>query len=177
MYTYTYTPPQDKRTSGAVSITLLIVGFIALAVGELHGPRMICQLICAVMLVGGIYIMSKYALTSYRYILSPLDDLHNTNDLVVEQIQGSRRKVVCSLELSNTVAFVPKTASISELSKTHGHISRSFSYCPSLLSDERYVYIFEFNGEQHAVILQCGEDFVREFRARIEVSDVGESDN
>ena len=170
---YVNTPPHTKKQAVTVSAILFAAAMLCFVFGRFMPMTLIWQAVAICSLVAGIQITSKYVLTEYRYKLNDLAHLHESNQLIVESVQGKNVKTVCSLTLETRVGFT-KYESLKQIEEKYGHISRSFSYSPNMFSDSKYAYIFEFNDETNLIILDVDDEFVRQFRMRTEVMDVGD---
>ena len=170
---YVYTPPHNKRQATVISAILFAAAALTFMFGNFLPMRLIWQVVAIGTLTAGILITSRFVLTEYRYKLNDLAHLHESNQLIVESVQGKNVKTVCSLTLETRVGFA-KYESLKQIEEKYGHISRSFSYSPNLFSESKYAYIFEFNDETNMILLDCDDEFVRQFRMRTEVMDVGE---
>ena len=83
--------------------------------------------------------------------------------------------MVANVSLYTRVALIPRMP-LAELEKQYGRIGRLFNFCPNLAPDDAWMYVFEFNGEQHAILFEPDGEFLRQLRLRTEVKDVGEEE-
>ena len=172
---YSYTPASKNKKALILTFLLFFCAAICLFAGQNLPYRGVWQFIGLGCLVLAIQITSRYLLTAFRYSLSPLDGLDEANDFTVERIQGNHTKVVANVSLYTHVALLPRQP-MAELDKKVGKIGRLFNFCPTLFPDGAWVYVFEFNGEQHALLFEPDDEFLRQLRLRIEVKDVGEEE-
>jgi len=164
---YIYIPKQNKKYAVGLCALMYVIAAVSLLVGQVRTPRLLWQLIGIAALTVGIQFTTRYVLTEYRYILSDLALLHEANELKVEQVRGKNRKLVCSLSLDTRIALV-KYTSMSALEAEYGRISRTFNFSPNISSDNRYAYVFEFNGATNLLLLDCDDEFVRQYKLRTE---------
>ena len=166
---YIYTPPQNKKYAVGLCALMYAIAAMSLIMGQFRTPRLLWQLMGIAALTAGIQFTTRYVLTAYRYILSDLALLHEANELKVEQVRGNNRRLVCSLSLETRIALV-KYTSMSAIEAEYGRISRTFNFSPNIASDDRYAYIFEFNGATNMLLLDCDEEFIRQYRLRTETN-------
>ncbi len=172
---YSYTPVSKNKKALILTVVLFFGAAICLFASQSLPYRAVWQAAGLGCLVLAIQFTSRYLLTSFRYSLSPLDGLDEANDFTVERVQGSRVRVAANVSLYTHIALIPRMPT-AELEKKYGRISRLFNFCPSLAPDGAWIYLFEFNGEQNAILFEPDGEFLRQLRLRIEVKDVGEEE-
>ncbi len=154
-----------KKNTAAVLTGLLFAAAAATALLAAFGVgwKGVWHILTAAALVTAIQLSQRYLLTGYEYILDPEDERLFRNRLTVIRAAGPRRTSVFSVPLGTMTAAVPYRKK-KDLEKEFGTVSERMDFCPDLFPDESYWLLFEVNGVQTAVRLQCGTDFVRELK-------------
>ena len=101
-----YTPKRKGGAMRALYLGLLALGLISIVVSGNFGASRKTAFICISMvsLVGGVYLMMRYELTTYTYILNAKE---NDFDFFVNKATGKRGSYVCYYMISDVASFVP----------------------------------------------------------------------
>ncbi len=152
-----YTPERKGGTIRALYLGLLALGLISVVVsGNFASSRRIAFIcISMVSLVGGVYLMMRYELTTYTYILNAKE---NDFDFFVNKATGKRGNYVCYYLISDVACFIPyEKETKDELVKKYQHLSfYTYTNNPSCKTN---VIVFKNAGYFDAVIIESNEAY------------------
>lgn len=151
-----YTPKRNNGTIRALYLGLLALGLISIVISGSGGSRRIAFIsISMISLVAGVYLMMRYELTTYTYILSAKDD---DFDFFVNKASGKRGSYVCYYLISDVASFVPyeKDTKNQLIEKYH---NISFYTYTNNAQCKKNVLVFQNAGHYDAIIMESDEAY------------------
>ena len=152
-----FTPKRNNGNVRALYLGLLALGVILITVsGQFANTRRIAFIcISMVSLVCGVYLMMRYELTTFTYILNAKE---NDFDFFVDKATGKRGAYVCYYKISDVASFIPcEKETKDELVKKYVNIS-FFTYTNNA-SCKTNVLVFANSGHYDAVIIERDEAY------------------
>ena len=151
-----FTPKRKNGNVRAIYLGLLALGLISIVVsGEWASRRIALICISMLSLVGGVYLMVRYELTTYSYILNAKE---NDFEFFVNKATGKRGSYVCFYMISDVATFLPYEKNTKEeLIKKYQNIS-FFTYTNNV-SCKTNVLVFANAGHYDAVIMESDEAY------------------
>ena len=151
-----FTPKRKNSTVRAIYLGLLALGLISIVIsGQSNSRRIAFICISMVSLVGGVYLMMRYELTTYSYILNAKE---NDFEFFVNKATGKRGSYVCFYMISDVVAFMSyEKDTKDELVRKYQNIS--FYTYTNNVSCKTNVLIFANTGHYDAVIMESDEAY------------------
>lgn len=162
----TYIAKRQNNKAIALALTLtvgVLTSAVLSAIG--YGWRAGWQLLTMLLLVAIIQIAQRYFLSCYEYILDAEEELYRYNRLTVVQVVGRRRHSVFTVPLASLVAVIPYRGTRA-LTDEYGAVKVRMSFCTDLRPRESYLLLFENNGSQTVIRLQCDAKFAEKLRER-----------
>ncbi len=151
-----YTPPKQKR-SATWSLLFILAG-MALYIASAFIPRFISivQIASLAFIAAGIWILSRYVLVYYYY------ELDGENFRVIK-VNGKKHTTMCNLSL-RTATELKKL----EKGEKKPRASVRYDYMRNFMADEKYIYIFEWNGQKAFITFEPNKEFFELMKYRIE---------
>ncbi len=112
-----------------------------------------------------IFILQKYIMSYYEYILDTDEDVESYNRLTVIQVMGKRRTSLYTAPLSSLTAVIPYRK-MRKVEKEYGKVGAKMSFCADILPKESYLLVFEDGNELALVRLQCDGRFASKIEER-----------
>ena len=142
-----YIPPPNKKNAVCYFLSILggaLLFGVSLALPTLKG---IVQLAAFCFWTFGIWVLSRYTLTYFYYII-------DGDNFRVVKVSGQKHTDVANISM-RTGKFVKK------LSEAKGRppARNRFNYCRNYAPAEKYVYFFEWNGVNAEIIFEPNEEF------------------
>ena len=152
-----------------LSVCVALAVIAAVFASTLATYRWLAQIIFLILLVICIQVVVRYTLTEMEYAVG-------ANTFTVTKSVGRKETVVCSLELSTAIAFLP-TAEFkkNDKEKRYGIIGTRFNFNQNIRAAS-YVYVCEFNGRTVAIEFEPNAPFVAIMKDEIESSRSGGDD-
>ena len=142
-----YMPPKNKKNT-TVALTAVLCGcaffLISYFVGNYAG---IVQLAAFAFWVFGMWVACRYSLISYYYAV-------DGDNFTVVKTSGKNQQTVCNITMRTGEYF----GKLSE-SKKRKPVRNRFDYSSNFRSEQRYVYMFEWNGSTAEIIFEADEVF------------------
>ena len=163
---------RQNTVSYAVSILLLAIAvlsvvFIMLDIGE----KRIWQFTGVLSFVFLVQFSSRYLMTRYEYSLTPSDELHAANQLIVVKITGKKRYVVCNVSLYNAdyaISVSSRKEYIKKYKKSvHAEKCPRYDFCIDLFPDKFCILKLKSEYGTCFVMLECSDAFLAEMKSRI----------
>lgn len=152
----TYIPKRNNKAKN-LSLLSIITGFALMILSSAIPYSVVFQVLAFLFIIVGVFLLQRYVLCEYRYIISDKDD--GSSDLVVYKRQGKNDVKVCHLSLLN-VTDIYKYGERSEKGTAR------FAYNQNL-TDNKYV-ICVVDGERGIeVMIEPDEAFLARLRERI----------
>ena len=158
-----YIPVQNKKN--AVCYFLAIFGGAVLFVisSILPSFKGLIQLAAFGFWIFGIWVLCRYTLTCFYYII-------DGDNFRIVKAMGKDHRDVANISM-RTGKFIKK---LSE-AKQRPAARHRFNYCRNFAPDEKYIYFFEWNGENAEIIFEPSCEFAELMRAKLdELGCIGE---
>lgn len=137
----------------------LLTGLFCVYADSVGIPQVIPQALFAAVVLVALYYMIRYSLTEIEYELG-------ADTLTVIKTTGRRRVVAGTLDLAETLAFIPKSEFKKNKSR-YGNIDKSFNYRQNP-TGESMIYIFRFSGLIAMIDFEPNAPFVEAMRDNID---------
>ena len=151
-----YIPPPNKKN--AVCYILGIIGGALLFAAAVFFQEFkgILQLAGFGFWVFGIWVLCRYSLTYFYYIIEG-------DNFRIVKVSGQKHTDVANVSM-RTGKFIKK------LSEAKGRppVRSRFNYCRNYIPAEKYVYFFEWNGADAEIIFEPSEEFALLMSERLE---------
>ncbi len=151
-----FTPKRKNGNMRALYLGLLGLGLILMVINPQNNTRrtaFVC--ISLIALTAGIYLMIRYELTTYTYILNAKE---SDFDFFVDKSTGKRGNYVCYYKISDVASFLPyEKETKDELVKKYTNIS--FYTYTNNASCKTNVLVFGNHGHYDAVIIERDEAY------------------
>lgn len=151
----TYIPKKNNKALN-IACALIIIGIIVFAMSNYIIYPALFQLISLGAIVAGVFLLTRYVLPEYRYIIDDRED--GNSDLIVIKKQGSREIKVCHIALS----------AVSEvICEKYGRVKcdERYNYAVNIASDTVCV-IFSDGDRTSCVMLEADAAFCDELKCR-----------
>lgn len=152
----TYIPTKDKKAQ-YFSLLLIISGFAVMLVASFLPYRAVFQALSLVIVAGGIFLLVRYVLSDFRYIIDDRED--GSADFIVFKKQGRNDIKVCHISLFN-VEDIYKFADKKVKSDNRYAYNQNFT-------DERYVLLTREGEKLIEIIIEPNEKFLEEIKNRV----------
>ena len=159
-----YIPPKGKKGK-RLSVVLLVIaciGLIGAAVLDVE-YRLFYQLIAVGVYIFSFELLSRYHLTTFRYMVTE-------EDFIITKRLGKRVQTVCCLSLS-TMIGIEKTPKTKEekaaFLNRYGKPPIRYNYCQSLMPKTSYCILFDFNGKSAQIVFEGNDRMAQHLRAYI----------
>ncbi|MBQ8344549.1 MAG: hypothetical protein IJY41_05125 [Clostridia bacterium] len=152
-----YTPkPTDKK------MRLIYIALFLITVACLSSPvkgiaSTILSSVALVTLVSASFLVIKFELTLYTYILL---DRENTIDFYVEKRSGQKGSYVCYFPLSDAKEFVKFEKGTKKLLREKYKKIRFYNYAKNMFSGAKYCIVFENGSQFDAVLFEPDDTFI-----------------
>lgn len=149
-----YTPKHKDGIVRALYCGLIALAFILMLVRAEGTQRTVFTCVAMGTLVAGVFLLMRYELTTYSYILSAKE---NDFDFFVNKSSGKRGSYVCYYLMSDVIKIVPYEKD------TKGKLEREyqkilfFNYTNNLFGAKKHVIIFNNKGKYEGVIIEADE--------------------
>ena len=152
-----FSPKHEGGALRALYIGLFALALICISLPFENGTRRTaCILITMASLVGAMYLMMRYELTTYTYVLNPREQSY---DFFVDKATGRRGNYICSYSVLDMVKVVPYEKDTKEkLSKEYAGIM-FYNYTHNLFSKKKQVIVFRNSPHYDALIVEMNEQF------------------
>ena len=162
-----FTPKRKNGNMRALYLGLLGLGLILMVLNpENNSRRTAFVLVSLVSLTVGIYLMVRYELTTYTYILNAKED---DFDFFVDKSTGKRGNYVCYYKISDVASYLPyEKDTKDELVKKYINISfYTYTNNPSCKTN---VLVFGNRGHYDAIIMERDEAYDEYIRNAIRLA-------
>ncbi len=151
-----FAPKHNDKTARILYILLFGLALVLMSLPFKEGTsRTVLILISIASLVSAMYLIMRYELTTYTYILNPRG---NDYDFFVDKAVGKRGNYVCSYPASNIVKVVPlQKDTREELKKEYPNIL-IYNYTHNLFCGKKQVIVFRNSPYYEAVICELGDE-------------------
>lgn len=152
-----YIPPKNKKSAFCSFLGILCGSLLFLSSYFAVGYRGIIQMLAFGCWTFGFWVVCRYLLTAYYYVL-------DGDCFRIVKVMGQKQQDVGNITL-RTGKFIKK------LSEAKGRppARNRFNYCRNFVPDEKYVYFFEWNGTDAEIIFEPNEEFAALMAERLEM--------
>ena len=163
-----FSPQHEGGAIRALYIGLFAFGLICMSLPFENGTRRTAMIIiCMASLVGAMYLMMRFELTTYTYVLNPKE---NGYDLFIDKAVGKRGNYIASYSVLDIVKVIPyEKDTRQELSKEYEGII-FYNYTHNLFSKKKQVIIIKNSPNYDALIVEMNEQFEAFLREVIKLS-------
>lgn len=161
--------PQRKTHSAQIAVLLLFSLTLLGMLLSRYAPSYpgIWQLLALGCAVAAILLTQKYLVTSYRYILTPPDELHRMNTFSVLRTMGKKRTTVAKINLNRVIALLPAGETDRFLREKGLRTAERATFCADLFPPNAWTLIAESGDDLVAVTIQDTEGLIEELNRRI----------
>ena len=144
-----YSPKQDLKRIYFISLCFMIPGITLFMMSAASSFTVVMQSVGLLLCSLGIFVMYRYALTSFHYIIED-------GELTVHKITGKRINAVARVALSecDTLIKIEK-----DTLKGKKYPGGRYVYTVSPAPKSRYLLVFSDGEEDAALILECEPEF------------------
>ena len=150
-----YAPKQDK-TAKRQSLLLIITGFVLMIFSSFLPYRVIYQALALITVAGGIFILVRYVLSEFRYIIDDRDD--GNADFIVYKKQGKNDVKVCHISLYNV-------EDIYRYGDKKAKSDNRYAYNQNI-TDEKYVLLTHEGEKIIEIIIEPDKYFLEQIKKR-----------
>lgn len=152
-----YSPKQDLKRTYFLSLCFMIPGVIFFMMAASSGYTVVMQTVGLLFCSLGLFIMYRYALTSFRYIIED-------GELTVHKVTGKRINAVARVALSECESLVKKEKDTLKGKKFPGG---KYTYTANPAPRSEYLLVFRDGDDSTALILECEAEFASALSALI----------
>lgn len=158
-----YIPERRTKKAMMYILCLFIIGvvFVALSVNS-NNFKWIYQFAWLVCLVLFIQSVTRYFIYEYSYVI-------NQDSFEIIQKSGKKQISLCNINFSTAVDVYTK-AQYKLSKKNIGRIKTCYNYTQNFMPDNKFYYIFDFNGEKFCIVIEINGEFAGEMKAKIKKS-------
>ena len=142
-----YTPPKNRKNAVCSFLSMLCGSVFFICSYFMPSFRGIAQLAAFGFWSFAMWIACRYMLTSYYYVLE------GANFRIVK-VTGKNHQDVGNISMT-TVVFLKKASE----AKDRPPVKNRFDYCSNFMSEQKYVYSFEWNGTGAEIIFEASAEF------------------
>ena len=155
----TYIPKRDNKAKN-LSLLSIVTGFVLMVLSAVMPQGVVFQMLAFVLIIAGVFLLQRYVLCEYRYIIDDKDD--GSSDLIVYKKQGKNDVKVCHISLLG-VEDIKKGREKSERSEKS---AARYAYNQNMTDDT--VTLISVDGERRIEItIEPDEAFLTALYARI----------
>ena len=151
----TYIPDKDGRARN-IALSFVIFGVILYGISNFISYGALFQVVATVLLVAGVFMLVRYVLTDFVYIIDDLED--GNSDVVIIKKQGKKEVKVCHMSLSLAAGIYK--------GRPKDKADAKYNYCQNINADT-HVICFTDGGKSVQIVFEPGADFVRELSGRM----------
>lgn len=162
-----YTPQHKDGALRALYLGLFALALITVLFGGREGTRgIIFTCVSLVSVVGGLYLLMRYELTTYSYVMNAKE---SDFEFFVNKAVGKRGNYVCFYMVSDIVRFEPYTSEKrEELKKDYQRIF-FYNYTHNLFKEQKQVIVFKNSEHYDAIIIEASEEYGAYIKNAIEL--------
>ncbi len=152
-----FSPKHEGGGIRALYIGLFALALICMSLPFSEGTRRTALVIISmVSLVSAMYLMMRFELTTYTYILNPRE---NSYDFFIDKAVGKRGNYVCNYSVLDIVKVIPYEKETKDtLSKEYVGIM-FYNYTHNMFAKKKQVIVFRNSPHYDAVIVEMNEEF------------------
>lgn len=144
----TYIPKRDNKAKN-LSLLSMVTGFVLMLLSAVMPYSVVFQVLAFILVIAGVFLLQRYVLCEYRYIINDKDD--GSADFIVYKKQGKNDVKVCHVSLFNVTE-------IYKFGERADKNAARYDYSQNI-TDRKYV-VAAVDGERNIeVIIECDEAF------------------
>ena len=174
--TYKPTPSKKQRVLSALFVVFSVVVWTLGSLsynGQELPYRGLIQLAAIMMMVCGLQVMVRYALSEFRYILE--DKENGDTDLLIYKRQGERDTKVCHVSLYNVITLF-KYGEIADYQSRYGKVDNRFNYCQNMGKENMYLILYRDDDKLIEIRFEPDKEFADEIKRRLPLQRGGDQD-
>lgn len=152
----TFIPKKNKKAQN-ISLVLILMGIAVFALSGYVSYAAFFQIIAIGVIVAGVQLLVRYALTDYAYIIDDRED--GGADFVVIRKQGKREIKVCHISLFAVTDTFRRGEKTVDSRKRFGYVQN--------LGAEPYVIVYCDGDSLTEVLIEADEKFISAIRERM----------
>lgn len=162
-----YAPKHTDKTMRILYILLFGAALVLMTLPFNEGiPRTVIICLSIISLVSAMYLIVRYELTTYTYILNPKGKDY---DFFVDKAVGKRGNYVCSYQVSSIVKVVPYEKDTRESLKKEYQNIFIYNYTHNSFTDKKQVIVFRNTPNYEAVVCELGDEMESFLKSIIEL--------
>ncbi len=140
--------PQKQPKNASVATLLTILGAATLYfLGDIGiGYRFVFQMSALLLFAVGIFLMTRYILTDYKYIITDLNE-HGERYFIIVKVNGKRNFEMAKFDVSELYAY-KRTHSVKEFEAENGKADKIFNYLTNFRAPTEMMIAITFNGKK-----------------------------
>ncbi len=150
-----YAPKPDKKAKN-LSLLFIITGFVLMLFASYIPYRAIFQAFAILIVSAGLFILVRYVLSEFRYIIDDRDD--GNSDFIVYKKQGKNDVKVCHISLYNV-------EDIYRYGDKKVKSDNRYAYNQNM-TDEKYVLLTKEGEKLIEIIIEPDKFFLQEIKKR-----------
>ena len=150
-----YIPPQNKKNALCYFLGILGGALLFALSAFMPAFKGIIQLFAFGFWVFGVWILCRYTLTYFYYII-------DGDNFRIVKVTGKTHSDVANISM-RTGKFVKKL----DEAKGRPPVRNRFNYCRNYIPAEKYVYFFEWNGANAEIIFEPNAEFAELMNAQL----------
>lgn len=152
-----FSPKHEGGAIRALYIGLFALALICMSLPFQNGTRRTAMIIISmVSLVGAMYLMMRFELTTYTYVLNPREQNY---DFFIDKASGRRGNYVCNYLVTDIVKVLPYEKETKYNLSTEYPGILFYNYTHNLFSKKKQVIVFKNSPHYEAVIVEMNEEF------------------
>ena len=152
----TYIPKREKKAQN-MALLCIITGFVLTALSAWLPYSVVFQLISLAAVAAGVFLLQRYVLCEYRYIIDDRED--GFSDLIVYKKQGRNDIKVCHISLLNVEDIYRHGEKTVESDSRYAYNQNPDTEC--------YVLLVSEGGKNLEIIIESDAVFLAALRERI----------
>ena len=161
-----FSPKHRDNTVRALYFGLFLLGFITMVLKKDGTMGVVFTCISLVALVTALFLLVRYELTTYSYIMNAKED---DFEFFVDKAVGKRGNYVCYYMISDVVFYEKYNNEKKEALKKDFPNIFFYNYTHNLFSDKKQVIIFKNSSHYDAVIIDVDEAYDTYIKNAIEL--------
>ena len=152
-----FSAKHSDKTLRILYISLFIVGGVFMMLQPADNTRRTVYIcVSLVLLVTALYLLMRYELTTYTYILN---EGEHGYDFFVDKAVGKRGAYVCSYRVLDILEIIPYEKNSKEKLKAKNREIGFFDYTHNLFKKEKKIIIFKNSVDSDAIVVEMSPEF------------------
>ena len=161
-----YIPRKLPRNALITSLLMFIAAAALFLVSEFFNPRLAYQLLALAAVSFAIFLVSRYALTDYKYVIKDIDGPDQQISFTIVKINGKREAIMANFNLDDAYAL-EKLTKVSDFEAKHGKVNKLYNYKSNFMPSEAYMLAIKFNAMNVLFEVELSNEFANEIRLRM----------